>query len=234
MSCEEQAAVNAMGWNESTWTDGDSKPFARAWVTLTTQEQQAAQLLGFSSADFTEQGHAEVKEQEPAADEVVRSVGDRSTLAAVEPVAMEEATEAADAATPATGSEAGEQADVAEAETHADVPVDLAAAKETLGENSISTEKQQEDEEEAEEEVEEAEAQADMQVDPAATKETVAENDEQEEDEVEEADAQADMQMDPSATKEAIAENDEQEEEEDEEERDDGANNEGAQSGADN
>eukprot|EP00929_Paragymnodinium_shiwhaense_P039946 TRINITY_DN20902_c0_g2_i1.p1 TRINITY_DN20902_c0_g2~~TRINITY_DN20902_c0_g2_i1.p1 ORF type:complete len:1161 (+),score=157.58 TRINITY_DN20902_c0_g2_i1:137-3484(+) len=56
MSMQEQVAVFELGWSESTWSPDkevrDAQPLQRGWEWLTTEQQSAAQKLGFESSDF--------------------------------------------------------------------------------------------------------------------------------------------------------------------------------------
>eukprot|EP00929_Paragymnodinium_shiwhaense_P051776 TRINITY_DN25_c0_g2_i1.p1 TRINITY_DN25_c0_g2~~TRINITY_DN25_c0_g2_i1.p1 ORF type:complete len:1173 (+),score=392.10 TRINITY_DN25_c0_g2_i1:151-3669(+) len=54
LSPEERAAVQQLGWTESSWTEGDSGAFEKTWQALTDAERKAATLLGLNPLDFTQ------------------------------------------------------------------------------------------------------------------------------------------------------------------------------------
>ena len=52
MSAAEQRAAATLGWDEASWTAGDTGPLANQWHLLTHGEQSAALRMGYSAGDF--------------------------------------------------------------------------------------------------------------------------------------------------------------------------------------
>eukprot|EP00929_Paragymnodinium_shiwhaense_P051356 TRINITY_DN2585_c0_g4_i1.p1 TRINITY_DN2585_c0_g4~~TRINITY_DN2585_c0_g4_i1.p1 ORF type:complete len:3465 (-),score=761.39 TRINITY_DN2585_c0_g4_i1:310-10323(-) len=69
MSAEEQAAVQLLGWTESSWTHDDFLRLDKPWLTLTDEQRAAAALLGLSAEDLEEPGQADEAAEAPEAAE---------------------------------------------------------------------------------------------------------------------------------------------------------------------
>ena len=54
MTAAEKQAVTCLGWDRTSWDEGDDLAFSACeWVDLSQPQQAAARVLGFAPSDFT-------------------------------------------------------------------------------------------------------------------------------------------------------------------------------------